>query len=109
MSNSVVDRAIHLFGDFVTEATRLYADALSHEKDDVTDLVRLYALVTKMRLIASREVITSAEQVMDSIIETCLAPNRDLRELRDLAHQGRIDFLVTFGEACRRELALMTE
>jgi hypothetical protein len=98
-----------LFGDFVTEATRLYADALSHEKDDVTDLVRLYALVAKMRLIASREVITSAEQVMDSIIETYLAPNRDLRELRDLAHQGRIDFLVTFGEACRRELALMTE
>ena len=98
-----------LFADFVTEATRLYADALSHEKDDVSDLVRLYALVTKMRLIASREVITSAEQVMDSIIETYLAPNRDLRELRDLAHQGRIDFLVTFGEVCRRELALMAE
>ena len=42
-----------LFGDFITEATRLYADALSHEKDDVTDLVRLYALVAKTRLIAS--------------------------------------------------------
>jgi hypothetical protein len=98
-----------LFGDFITEATRLYADALSHEKDDVTDLVRLYALVAKMRLIASREVITSAEQIMDNIVETYLAPNRDLRELRDLAHQGGMDFLVTFGEACRRELALMTE
>ena len=34
-----------LFGDFIAEASRLYADALSHEKDDATDLVGLYALV----------------------------------------------------------------
>ena len=32
-----------LFGDFIAEATRLYADALSHEKDDVTGLVRIGA------------------------------------------------------------------
>jgi hypothetical protein len=48
-----------LHGDFVAEASRLYGDALSHEKDDVTDLVPLYALVAKMRLFASRDVINA--------------------------------------------------
>ena len=32
------------------EASRLYGDALSHQKDDVSDLVYLYALVAKIRL-----------------------------------------------------------
>jgi hypothetical protein len=34
-----------LYGDFISEASRLYGDALSHEKDDVTSLVQLYAIM----------------------------------------------------------------
>jgi hypothetical protein len=96
----------NLFGAFITEATRLHADALSHEKDDVADLVQLYALIAKMRLLASRPVVTAAEQVLDSIVENYLAPNRTLHEIRILAREGKMDFLVDFGEACRLELEL---
>jgi hypothetical protein len=95
-----------LYGDFIVEASRLYGDALSHEKDDVTSLVQLYAIVAKMRLFTSREVVTAAETAMDVITATYLAPNRDLRELRTLAHEGEMNFLLEFGEACRRDLAL---
>jgi hypothetical protein len=98
-----------LYGDFIVEASRLYGDALSHEKDDVTSLVQLYAIVAKMRLFTSREVVTAAETAMDVITATYLAPNRDLRELRTLAHEGGMNFLLEFGEACRRDLALEVE
>ncbi|HEY0184091.1 MAG TPA: hypothetical protein VGC09_14885 [Rhodopila sp.] len=94
-----------LFNDFIGEATRLYGDALSHEKDDVTDLVKLYAIVGKIRLLASRPVVLAAEHVLDRIIETYLQPNRSLHELRDLARSGGMNFLTEFGEACRVELA----
>jgi len=94
-----------LYGDFVAEASRLYGDALSHEKDDVTDLVQLYALLAKMRLFTSHTVINAAERAMDEIIRTYLAPNRNLRELRGFAQQGGMNFLLAFSEACRDDLA----
>jgi len=74
-----------LFRDFIGEASRLYADALSHEKDDVGDVVELYALIANMRLLASNDVVAAAEEVLDVIIETYLAPNRSLHELRTMA------------------------
>lgn len=94
-----------LFSDFISEATRLYGDAISHQKDDVSDLVLLYALVAQMRLISSRPVVDAAELVMARIVETYLTPNRSLSEMRDLAHSGAMNFLLDFGEACRAELA----
>jgi hypothetical protein len=93
-----------LFDAFIIEASRLYGDALSHEKDDVTDLVQLYALVGKIRLWASRPVVTAAEHAMEAIIRTYLEPNRTLHEIRVLAQQGGMNFLAEFGEAARAEL-----
>ena len=93
-----------LFNDFIIEASRLYGDALSHEKDDVTDMVQLYALVAKIRLWASRPVVTAAEHAMDSIVKTYLEPNRSLHEIRTLAMEGHMNFLLEFGEACRADL-----
>lgn len=95
-----------LFGDFISEATRLYIDALSHEKDEVDDFVRLYALVAKIRFQASRDVVAAAEQAMDTITATYLSPNRTLHELRGLAVTGEVNFLREFGECCRREMVM---
>ncbi|EPE96395.1 hypothetical protein [Rhizobium grahamii] len=94
-----------LFSDFIAEATRLYGDAVSHQKDDVSDLVLLYALVAQMRLIASRPVVDAAEMAMERIVETYLTPNHSLSEMRDLARSGAMNFLMDFGEAGRAELA----
>ena len=94
-----------LFSDFISEASRLYADALSHERDDATDLVGLYALVAKMRLVAPGGIVIAAEDAMKAIVEAYLAPNRTLREVRTLAQQGELDVLSKFGEECRLHLA----
>jgi hypothetical protein len=98
-------RRERLFNEIINEASRLYGDALSHEKDDVADLVKLYALIAQARLVSSDEVAAAAERVMDTITDTYLAPNRTLHEMRAYAKEGGLDFLREFGEACRRDLA----
>jgi hypothetical protein len=97
-----------LFSTFIVEASRLYGDALSHQNDDVSKLVRLYALVGRVRLVASRKVVASAEKIMDTITETYLGCNRTLQEVRQYAMQGGVDLLQEFGEACREELESLT-
>ncbi|WP_429819601.1 hypothetical protein [Ensifer sp. B1-9] len=94
-----------LFSDFIAEATRLYGDAISHQKDDVSDLVFSYALVAQMRLLSSRPVVDAAELVMERIVETYLAPNRSLSQIKDMARSGALNVLLEFGEACRVELS----
>jgi hypothetical protein len=95
-----------LFKAFITEASRLYGDALSHEKDDVTDLVQLYALLANIRLLSSPTVVAAGEQVMDVIIDTYLAPNRSLHEIQNLAREGKLNFLLDFAKASRVDLDL---
>ena len=93
-----------LLTDFINEASRLYGDALSHEKDDVLDMVGLYAIVGRIRLISCERVVTSSEKTLDSIIEAYMAPNKTLHELRTMMVEGKMDFLVEFSEAARYEL-----
>ena len=97
-----------LFDAFIVEASRLFGDALSHEKDDVTDMVKLYALAAQMRLTSSQKVIAAAESTMRMIAETYLAPNRTLHEMHEFARRGGLDFLVEFSQACREDLASTT-
>ncbi len=94
-----------IFTEFIVEASRLYADALSHEKDDVNDLVQLYAMVGRMRLWASAPVVQAAQDAMDVIIRTYLEPNLTLHEIRVMAQEGRMNLLLDFGVRCRAELA----
>jgi hypothetical protein len=58
-----------------------------------------------MRLISSPAVVVAAEQIMETIVDTYLAPNLTLRELHALAKKGGMNLLVEFGEACRTELS----
>src|SRR4029077_1426774 len=47
-----------LYIEFVDEAARLYGDALGHQKDEVADLVKIYALIGRIRLVSPRPVVT---------------------------------------------------
>ena len=93
-----------LYAEFVDEASRLYGDALGHQKDEVADLVKIYALSGRIRLVSPRPVITAAERIMDAISQTYLGPNRTLHEVMEDFHRGGSDFLAEFGEACRQDL-----
>jgi hypothetical protein len=87
-----------LYSEFITESARLHGDALSHQKDDVADMVGLYALVGRMRLVSSPAVLLG-------IIATYQGPNLALHEVHECAREGRMNYLVEFGEAARADLA----
>jgi hypothetical protein len=90
----------------ITEAARFHADATRREKGDVTGLMRLYALTSRLLLLNNRPVLVAAGELVRSIAEAFLAPNRSPRELRILGEEGKVNFLVEFSEACRRGLDL---
>jgi len=95
-----------LYAEFIEEASRLYGDALGHQKDDVADLVKIYGLIGRIRLVSPRRVVTAAERTLDTISRTYLAPNRSLHEVMDDFHGAGSDFFAEFGEACRQDLGL---
>jgi hypothetical protein len=100
-----IARREDLYTDFIEEASKLYADALEHDKADTSKLVRLYALVSRMRVRSLPAVIESADRVMQTIVETYFKPNITLRELSEtLKDRSAIDPLREFSEACRGEL-----
>jgi len=92
-----------LYKDFVEEASKLYADSLIHETSDVSQLVRLYAMISRMRVLSSTTTIESADKVALILVNTYLAPNKTFPELRDMVNSGAIDLLRDFSEACREE------
>lgn len=93
-----------LFSSFIEEATRVYADALTHEKDDFTDLVRLYSLYSQIRLVAADESVHTARVALDALVDAYLSPNRTLHEIYAEARAGKLTFLEDFSKTCRREL-----
>jgi hypothetical protein len=94
-----------LYTAFIDEAARLFGDALTKQTDSVARLVQIYSMVGRMRLPSSREAVEAAVRVEDAIIEAYPGPNRTLTEVLDYAHEGGLDVLTGFGEACRRGLA----
>jgi hypothetical protein len=98
-------RQEHLYGEFIDEAAKLVTDAVTHELDDPSKLVRLYALVGKLRLFASADVISQAEEVMRLIVQNYDLPNRDFRNPESRRQQSS-DVLRAFSEACRKDLCV---
>jgi len=98
-----------LYQDFITNASRLFVEAMSTKSDDISDisgLVGLHEMLGRMRLVSDQPVIDAAMQAEEAIAETYLGPDRTIRELMDYArHQGQTNFMVKFSEACRKDLA----
>src|SRR5580692_419421 len=80
-----------LYKQFIDEASKLYADALVHDGSEVSALVNVYALVSRMRVLSSSAVVEKAEAVVRMIVDTYFAPNRTFPELRDLLKSDSTD------------------
>ncbi len=96
-----------LYRDFIEEASRLYTDAFEHDQADVSKLVKLYALVSRMRVLSSGSIIDGADKVCRVIIETYLSPNKSFRDLPEFLDNSAMDPLREFSNACREELRRM--
>jgi uncharacterized protein YyaL (SSP411 family) len=80
----------------------------SHGRDDHYctggELLSIYALLNRIRLCASDAVLGQAVEVVKFIMEQYFAPNVSVEEFHERVHNGGIDPLKAFSEACRAEL-----
>ena len=93
-----------LYRDFIVEASRLLGDAWVNDKPEMSNLIGLYAMVSRMRVRSSPRVIEIAGKVALTVVETYFAPNRTLREVHDMLESERMDPLRESSQACREEL-----
>src|SRR5258708_16162435 len=72
---------VDLYKSFIEEASRLYADAYEHDQASVGNLVNLYALISRMRILSSPQGVESADRVVRVIVEAYLSPHRSFPDV----------------------------
>jgi hypothetical protein len=101
-------RRVDLYRDFIMAVSKLYADAKLNDNPPVQEIVALYAMVSRMRIVSSPEIVACAEKIMQTTTDTYFAPNMTFRELHDLIRSGSLDPLKDFSELTREELQSMS-
>jgi hypothetical protein len=75
-----------------------------HSLERPDQLVGLYGLLSRIRLISSAEVLKAAEACARRIVDLYRRPNMTPDQLRDALEAHELDPLKEFSAACRREL-----
>ena len=102
----VAKRIFHreqLYSDFISESARALADAMEHNFQDLNKLIPTYAVLSRIRVSSSSDVLAGAERVVDHIIATYSKPNLTPDDIHSMAVK-RDDPLHEFSSICRREL-----
>jgi hypothetical protein len=100
----MLSRKEALYSEFIEEASVRFTEALTHNLEEPSKLVRFYALVSKLRLVGSPEVIALAEEVMRGIVDQYDRPNDGFHLPTEEDEARDIDILRRFSEACREDL-----
>jgi hypothetical protein len=93
-----------LYSEFLLEASRLAVDATLHSLDHPDQLVRIYGLLSRIRLISSGEVLNEAEACVHRIVELYRRPNMTANQFHEALEANELDPLKEFSAACRKEL-----
>lgn len=92
-----------LYSDFISETARATVDAMQHTFQDPGRLIPSYALLSRIRLSSSTNVVESAERVINNILATYSQPNLTAEEIHAWAGK-RNDPLREFSNICRHDL-----
>jgi hypothetical protein len=97
-----------LYGEFIGECSRLFMDSLVHAFEKPETMLPVYALLNRIRVIASDTVLLEAEQLLKRVTQQYFSANLSAEELYALVNSGSdVDPLKPFGKACRAELKSM--
>ena len=96
-----------LYGEFISECSKLLVDALTHTLEKPETLLLAYALLNRIRLCASEAVLLEAERLLRRITDQYFSNNLTLDNVRGIMRSDAADPLLAFGEACRAELKSM--
>ena len=94
-----------LYGEFITEASRLAVDAVSHSLETLEKLVILYGIIGRIRLVGSEAVLTEAESCCQRIVELYARPNMNVEQIGESFDPQELDPLKPFSATCRAELS----
>jgi hypothetical protein len=97
-----------LYKDFAAEASRVAIDAVQHSLERPDQLVTLYGLLSRIRLMSSDEVLCKAEDCCRRIVQLYGRPNMSAEELHAALGANEFDPLKEFSAACRMELLAMS-
>lgn len=96
-----------LYNEFITEASRLTVDALAHCLERPDQLMALYGILSRIRLMSGEEVVREGEAYCRRIMELYGRPNLTTDQIRAVAEAhdlDGIDPLKEFSTVCRKEL-----
>lgn len=93
-----------LYGEFITEASRLAIDAFSHSLEKPDTFVKLYGILGRIRLVAADPVLAAAEACCRQLVDLYAKPNMTIEQIRVAFERDRLDPIRDFSVACRKEL-----
>ena len=96
-----------LYKEFITEASRLAVEALAHSLERPDQIMALYGILSRIRLVSGEEVVRQGEACCRRIIALYGRPNLTTDQIRAVAESHElddIDPLKEFSTACRKEL-----
>ena len=97
-----------LYGEFITEASRLVVDALAHSLERPETLVKLYGILGRIRLTCGERILAEAEACCHRIVDLYLKPNMTVEQVRAAFEADEFDPLKAFSSACRAEFLEIT-
>jgi hypothetical protein len=104
-----MSRRDDLYKDFIVAASKAYGEAILCNEPQIQELLAVYAMISRMRVVSSPRTVLCAEKIMETTIGTYFAPNKTIREVHELMRNGvEIDPLKAFSEAAREELRAFT-
>lgn len=96
-----------LYKEFIAEASRLTIGALTHSMEDPDEIMKLYGILSCIRLMSGPEVVREGEACCRRIIELYGQPNLTTDQFHALVTANgveELDPLKGFSSACRNEL-----
>jgi hypothetical protein len=93
-----------LYGEFITEASCLVFDALSHSLERPETFVKLYGILGRIRLVCDQSILMEAELCCRRIVELYSQPNLTTDQVRAAFEADEFDPLKAFSLICRAEL-----
>jgi hypothetical protein len=93
-----------LYGEFITEASRLAVKAFSHSLERPDTFVKLYGIIGRIRLFSTDAVLAASEACLRQIIDLYTKPNLSVEQVRLAFERDQLDPIRDFSIVCRKEL-----
>src|SRR5260370_17834678 len=105
-----MSRRDDLYKDFIVAASKAWGEAILSNEPQMQELVALYAMISRMRVVSLPRTLACAEKVVNATIDTYFAANKTIRELHEMVKRGGsekttwIDPLKEFSDLAPAEL-----